>query len=327
MFLRPVYREGRVETTVLGRTGIEVSRICVGCWQAAGWATSDDERFITTVRHALDSGLNFLDTAVAYGGGHSEELVGKAIAGRREHVVVATKFSPHASRPEHVRRSLDAALTRIGTDYIDLFQQHWPPVDLPLADTIGELERLKEEGKIRAIGVSNWMEPEWDEFDDPSRVDCLQPNHSLLWRFIEKSVLPLCKKHDIAVIPYSPLCQGILAGRFKSLDDIPNDPRKENRRLRPDEFPRVLEVVGTLGEVADKYGKTMAQTAIRWLLDQDGVTAPIVGASRPEQVDQNLGAFGWHLEPEDWRRLADASLPLSIDLKPHDTLWGWHPKA
>jgi len=316
-----------METIALGRTGIEVSRVCMGCWQAAGWASSDDERFVATIRHGLDQGLTFLDTAVGYGRGHSEELVGKAIEGRRDQVVVATKFSPPSSRPEGVRKALDEALVRLKTDYIDLFQQHWPPADIPLADTIGALERLKEEGKIRAIGVSNWMEPEWSEIGDPARVDCLQPNYSLLWRSVERSVLALCRKHHIGIITYSSICQGILAGRFRSLEAIPQDSRSHNRRLSADDFPKVLEVLDALEQVAAKYDKTMAQTAIRWLLDQDGVTATIVGASRPEQVDQNLGALGWTLDPDDWQRLADVSWPLSENLKPHDTMWGWHPKV
>ena len=315
-----------MEMTTLGRTGFEVSRICVGCWQGAGWATSDDERFIDTVRHAIDSGLNFLDTAVAYGNGHSEELVGKAIEDRRDNVVVATKVRPNMSRPEDVRKELEGCLKRLKSDYIDLFQQHWPPKDIPLADTIGEMERLKEEGKIRAIGVSNWMEPEWDEIDDPSRVECLQPNYSLLWRSAEKNVLPLCVKNDIAIITYSTICQGILAGKFKDLDNIPKDSRAANRRLTPGEFPEVLKILNVVKEVAAKYDKTMAQTAIRWVLDRKGITCAIVGASRPDQVDKNLGALNWELEKEDWKKLADASWPLSKDLKPYDTLWGWHPK-
>ena len=316
-----------METTTLGRTGIEVSRLCVGCWQAAGWASSDDDRFIKSVRLALDKGLNFLDTAEGYGGGHSEEVTGKAIEGRpREQLVIATKVSHSSCRPDDLREHCEASMKRLGVDYLDLYQQHWPPTDIPLAETIGVLEQLKEEGKIRAIGVSNWMEPEWEEIDDPSRVESLQPNHSLLWRSIEPKVLPLCRERNIAVIPYSSLCQGILAGRFRSLDNIPADPRKSNKRLQPEDFPKVLEVVNALEEVANKYGKTLAQTALRWLLDQDGITAPIVGASRPEQVDENLGALGWKLDSEDWQKLADVSWPLSQNLQPHDTLWGWHPR-
>jgi len=316
-----------MEKTTLGRTDIEVSRLCVGCWQAAGWASSDDERFVKTVQHAIDKGLNFLDTAEGYGRGHSEELVGKAIAGQRDKVVLATKFSPGASRPADVRQHLEDSLQRLGTDYIDLFQQHWPPPDIPLSDTIGELEKLKEEGKIRAIGVSNWLEPEWEEIDDPSRVDCLQPCHNLLWRSIEKTVLPLCIEHNIAVITYSSICQGVLAGRFKNREDIPDDPRASNYRLQPERFDETLEVVHALEEVAAKYDKTPAQTALRWLLDQGGITAPIIGASRPEQVDDNLGALDWSLEADDWTHLSDLTKPLSEHLGPLDTMWNWHPKA
>ena len=316
-----------METVKIGKTEIEVPRLCVGCWQASGWASSDDERFMDTLRFAIEKGLTFLDTAEGYGGGHSETLVGKVITGKRDKVTVATKFSHNASRPEDVRKHLEKSLKRLQTDYIDIFQQHWPPKDIPLADTIGELERLKEEGKIRAVGVSNWMEPEWDEIDDPSRIDCLQPNYSLLWRAVEPHVLPLCRKHGISVITYSSLCQGILAGRFRKIEDVPQDPRSQNLRLKPENIAETLTVVDVLTEVAGKYGKTLSQTALRWLLDQDGVSAPIVGASRPEQVEENMGALGWKLEGEDWQRLSEISAPLSEDLGPMDTLWNWHPRA
>jgi myo-inositol catabolism protein IolS len=316
-----------METSTIGRTGIVVPRLCVGCWQAAGWASSDDRRFMETLRHAIDKGLVFLDTAEGYGNGHSEDLVGRVIADRRDRVVLATKFSPGASRPKDIRTHLEQSLRRLGTDTIDLYQQHWPPKNIPLADTIGELERLQEEGKIRAVGVSNWMEPEWREIADPGRIDCLQPNHSLLWRSIEKSVLPLCRENGIGVITYSSLCQGILAARFKTRDDIPKDMRSRNYRLRPEHFDDTLRVVAALEEIARKYEKTPAQTALRWLLDQQGITAAIVGASRPEQVDDNLKALDWKLDDEDWESLSRISAPLSENLGPRDTLWGWHPRA
>jgi aryl-alcohol dehydrogenase-like predicted oxidoreductase len=170
------------------------------------------------------------------------------------------------------------------------------------------------------------MEPEWDEIDDPSVIDCLQPNYSLLWRSIEPNVLPLCRRNDIGIITYSTLCQGILAGKFESLEDVPDDSRGSNQRLTEEEFPQVMEVVDVLREVAEAHGKTMAQTAIRWVLEQEGVTCAIVGASRPEQVDDNLGALGWELDAEACERLSEVSWPLSADLQPHDTLWNWHPR-
>jgi len=316
-----------MERSAIGKTGIQVPRLCVGCWQAAGWSSSDDQRFMDTLRHALDGGLTFLDTAEGYGNGHSEDLVGRVIADRRDGLVLATKVSPNASRPKDLRAHLERSLTRLRTDYVDLYQQHWPPKNIPLADTIGELERLKEQGKIRAVGVSNWMEPEWEEIDDPGRIDCLQPNYSLLWRVIEKNVLPLCRTHEIGIITYSSLCQGILAGRFKRREDIPQDMRSHNYRLAPERFDDTLEVVSAVEEVARKYGKTPAQTALRWILDQEGVTAAIVGASRPQQVDENLGALDWTLDAEDREKLSRISAPLSENLGPRDTLWGWHPRA
>jgi myo-inositol catabolism protein IolS len=318
-----------MEKITLGRTGIEVSRLCIGCMQASGWASSDDTQFVAAVRYALDMGLNFSDTAPAYGNGHSEELVSEAITGRRHQVVIATKFIFDQSHPQNVRHCLERSLQRLRTDYIDVFQQHWPPPDIPLAETIGELKRLKGEGKIRAIGVSNWMEPESEELGDRSRVESLQPCYNLLWRSIEAHVLPLCQRYNIAVLPYSPLCQGVLAGRFKRLEEIPQvpaDPRQQNRRLQADSFPKVLEIVRLLEEMAAEYAKMAAQTALRWLLDQEGITSVIVGASSPVQVRENLGALGWRLEPIDWQRLSDVSWPLSTALRPWDTLWGWHPK-
>lgn len=315
-----------MEKTGFGKTSLVVSRLCIGCIQATNWASCDEQQFVRTVRHALDRGLNFLDTAVTYGNGRSEELVGMAIAGRRSEVVLATKFPVSQSAPNDIRLSLEQSLKRLRTDYLDLYQQHWPSPIVPLFDTIEELERLKQEGKIRAIGVSNWMEPEWAELNDPTMVDALQPCYNLLWRSIERAVLPLCRQHNIAVIPYAPLCQGVLAGRFRKLAEIPNDMRRRNRRLLPDVFDQTIEIVRALEEVARKYGKTAGQVALRWLLDQPGITAVIVGASSPEQVDENIGAMGWQLNSDDWQFLSHCSRSLSENLEPYDTLWGWHSK-
>ncbi len=286
---------------------------------------------MNAISHALDKGLNFLDTAEGYSHGHSEELVGKVIKGRRDKVIIATKFGHRYSHPEKLREVLDQSLHRLGTDYIDIYQQHWPPPDVPLTDTIGELERLKEQGKIRAVGVSNWMKPEWEEIDDPSRIDSLQPCYSLLWRSIEREVLPICREHNIAVIPYSPLCQALLTGKYRDQSDLSDNekmpgPRSRNRVFEPENFQKALEVIKILEEIANKYQKTLTQTALRWLLDQDGVTAPIVGASRSEQVDENLGAMDWKLDSDDWQKLSDISWHLSADLQPYDTLWNWHPR-
>ena len=315
-----------MEKTSLGCTGIIVTRLCLGTWQAHGWSTSNDALFKRTLAHALDRGITFIDTAPAYGEGHSERLVGEVIATRRDAVILATKFHHTQSRPDQIEAALQASLRNLRTDYIDLYQQHWPPRTPPLAETIGALEGLRERGLIRAIGVSNWMEPEWAEIADPARVDSLQSCYSLVWRSVESTVLPLMRRHSIAVIAYSPLAQGILAGGITPAN-VPPDFRAKNRLLRPEMFARIEPVLAELDAVARSYGKTSAQTALRWLLDVAGVTAVIVGASNPTQVDENLGALDWQLSPADHARLDAVSRSVSSDLLPHDTLWGWHPRG
>ena len=315
-----------MEKIVLGRTGLKVSRICFGGWQAAGWSSTSEDEFVRTLQHAIEKGINFIDTAEEYGKGRSEELIGQAIKGKRDKVVLATKFFYKNSAPAAIKQSLESSLKRLGTDYVDIYQQHWPPKIPALEDSIACMEELKAQGKIRAIGVSNWMEPEWQEFSNPARIQTLQPCYSLLWRSIEPKVLPLCREHNIGVLAYSPLCQGILSGRFKTRDQFPRDVRKANRLFKPSTYPMVLEVIAALEDLAKKYDKSPAQVALRWILDTPGVSAAIVGATKKSQVDENLRALNWSLESVDWGTLSAVSEALSSDLKPHDTLWDWHPR-
>ncbi|MBF0245964.1 MAG: aldo/keto reductase, partial [Planctomycetes bacterium] len=284
-----------------------------------------------TLRHALALGLNLIDTAPDYGKGLSEELVGRVLTGLdRDSFVIATKVSHRNARSDKVRTSMEESLRRLRLDHVDLLQYHWPHPQIPLAETLGAMTELKAAGLVRAIGVCNWMEPEWEEIaEGAASIDCLQPCHSLLWRSIEPWVLPFCIENKIAVLPYSPLCQGALAGRFPGVGELPTlkgDPRTFNQRLTAEEITRTQPVLEILKETAARYGKTPAQTALRWLLDQEGITAPIVGASSPAQVDENLGALGWSLEKEDWHRFSLLSWPLSAGLAPHDTLFGFHPR-
>jgi aryl-alcohol dehydrogenase-like predicted oxidoreductase len=314
-----------MEMTTLGRTGLNVSRICFGGWQAFGWSSSNDDRYMATLEEALASGINFIDTAEGYGDGHSEKLIGRVLKGRRSDFILASKFSHNHSREADLRNALERTLKNLDTDYIDVYQQHWPPKSPPLEETIGVLEKLKKEGKIRAIGVSNWMDPEWAEISDPSRIETLQPCYSLLWRTIEKGVLDICARHNIGIMAYSPLCQGVLSGRFNG-NDIPKDSRKQNVFLKPDRFPAVQAFLVEARSIADNYGKSLSQLALRWLLDRKEISAVIIGASSTEQLAENLGALDWRLSPEDHRKLAELSQPLSADFGPHDSLWRWHPR-
>lgn len=315
-----------IENVKLGRSGLSVSRLAIGGWQVSGWASSDTDTFAATLHHAIDRGINFIDTAEIYGKGLSEEIIGSVIEPIRDRIVLATKFSFQNSSPAKIRAALHSSLTRLRTDYIDLYQQHWPPPSPPLAETIDELERLKQEGKIKAIGVSNWMEPEWQEIGDPGRIESLQICYSLLWRNAEANVLPLCRAHEIGILAYSPLCQGLLAGRNDLLAETPPDSRRQNRWFRSDVRSQLTAFLELLRNIAHSYARPVSAVALRWILQHKEITAAIIGASNPRQVDENLLAFGWELSAADFNALSAASADFSKELTPHDSLWGFHPR-
>ena len=312
--------------TKLGRSDFEISRIGMGCWQAAGWSSSDDSEFIKTVRSALSSGITLFDTSPLYGNGHSETLLNKALESERSKVIIATKFFLKKRNLQEIRNSLEQSLRRLKTDYIDLYQHHWPTSKLPLDDIIGMLETLKNEGKIRAIGVCNWMEPEWEEFTNYQVIDSLQPCYSLLWRNIEKKVLGICVDNDINVLPYSPLCQGILTGKFRSPEEFPKDVRAQNVCLSKERFPKVLVALSLLDKLSKKYNKSLSQISLKWILKQAENISPLVGMSRPGQVQPNVDLFDWELADSDIELLSENTKSLSENLDAHDTLWSWHPK-
>lgn len=311
----------------LGKTELKVTPICFGGWQASGWYNTDDKKFTAALHRAIDLGINFIDTAEIYGEGQSELLIGSALGKVRNEIVLASKLSHRNAAPAQARKALENSLRRLKTDYIDLYQYHWPSKTVALSETIEALLQFKQEGKIRAIGVSNWMEPEWKEYYAPQLIDSLQCCFNLLWRSVEKNVLTLCKKERIAVLCYSPLAQGILADRFNELSDVPPDYRKHNVLLTPEKFPKIKEFLSELRKLANLYGKSMSQTALRWLLQNEVVTSVIVGCSSTLQVEENIGALGWNLKPEHITQLSELSAPFSTELKPHDTLFGWHSRA
>lgn len=316
-----------IESGTIRNIDSPVSRICFGAWQASDWATSNEKSFFESVRAALSLGINFFDTAEIYGNGISESLLGKALQGKRDRVIVATKFSHRNSRPAEIRRALEASLKRLKTDYVDLYQQHWPPLAPPLDESIAELSKLRSEGKIRAIGVSNWMGPEFGECSLTSDIDCVQNCCSLLWRSIEREVLPLCISNNIAVIAYSPLCQGLLAGRFKSAEEIPQDFRKKNILLSKERFEKSYAVAQAAAALAPKYDKPVSAVALRFLLDTPGITSVIVGASSASQVEDNIQALGWALDKDDYESLASLTIEYKTVFPDHSSLWGWHSRA
>jgi len=297
----------------LGESGLEVSVIALGTWAMGAtvetWGHVDDRESIEAIHQAIDCGINLIDTAPIYGLGHSEEIVGKAIRGRREEVVLATKcgltFPKSNNEPparcltrKSILRECEASLRRLQTDYIDLYQCHWPDPETPIEETMGALTTLREQGKITAIGLSNFGCEEIAAARACGVVHSLQPGFSLITPHAADELIPYCSEHRIGVLPYSPLAKGLLTGKFTASAKF-SDVRSRDPEFMGERFRRNLSTVEQLRPIAERYGKTVAQVAINWTLGFPGVTAPIVGAKRPSQVLENAGGAGWSLSDAD----------------------------
>ena len=314
----------------LGKTGIQVTPMAFGSWEAGGgpeWGYKmDDQVYLDAMRCAFDNGINFVDSAVFYGHGHAEELIGKAIKGYdRSKLVISTKQVAGRLTHDTARQTVEECLKRLDTDYIDIFLVHWPNPNVEIGENMEELNKLKEEGKIRAIGVSNYTLEHIRRAMQYARVDVLQPCYSLFWRYqLEKDILPYCIENNIGIMTYSSIGQGILSDRFlrgKILD--PGDQRNEIIPLFHDEvFPKAIEAAQKIRAIGAKYGKTLAQTAINWVSNQPGITTAIVGATTPVEEQENLGALGWELSAEDYKEVGDIGLEIAKMVADWDTLFG-----
>lgn len=312
-----------METRRLGRNGPEITTIGFGAWAAGGpwyfgWGAQDDEESIAAIRCALERGISWIDTAAVYGWGHSEEVVGKAIAPfPREQVFVATKCgrvpsedgSPRSDlRPQSIRAQLEESLRRLGTDYVDLYQFHWPDNETgtPVEESWATMAALCEEGKIRYAGVSNFDVPLLERCEAVRHVDSLQPPYSLLRRDAEAELLPWCLRNGTGVVVYSPMQAGLLSGTF-SMDRVAEDDwRRRSPYFQEPALSRNLAFVERIRPIAERHGKTPGQLAIAWTLMNPAVTSAIVGARRPSQVEQNVGAAGWRLTPEEMAEIEAA---------------------
>ena len=307
-----------MEYVKLGRTPMEISRITFGCWEMGGaqWEFTDDENNIKAVNKALELGVTSFDTAEAYGNGHSEEVLGKALAGRRSEIVLATKAKPVNLKPDDLRRALQDSLKRLGTDYIDLYYLHWPSFEVPLEDTLNEMAKFKQEGLIRAIGLSNFGPKLLEQAMSITRIDAIQPEYSLLHRGIETEVLPWCIKNDVSVLSYSSIAKGILAGVFhihgRKLDG--DDFRAVRRLFSPEDIAKEAPLVHLVKEIADKNGISMSQVAIAWLLVREGMSSAIVGTQNERHLLDNLKAVGISLPAEDQKALEEMSTKVLMDM-------------
>src|SRR4051794_13918122 len=288
-----------MQQTRLGQTDLRVSPVCFGTWQAGGdWGEIDTEQAKAAARRALELGINFFDTAQAYGWGRSERLLGEALApefrSRREDVVIATKGGLRIddgelrrdSSPEWLRQGIDQSLRELGTDHVDLYQLHWPDLETPLEESAGALEELVQEGKTRYVGVSNFAVQQMAAFQRTRRIDTLQPPYHIFRREIEREILPYCREHGIGVLVYGPLAHGLLTGKIgEDTEFAKGDWRRGSDVFRGEEFVRNLSIVRELDRYASQRGWTVAQLAIAWALSAPGVDGVIVGARNPGQIE------------------------------------------
>jgi len=310
-----------IEKRHLGKNGPEVSAIGLGCMGMSEFYTGSgsEAESIATIHHALDRGVTFLDTADMYGWGKNEELVGRAIADRRGDVFLATKFGnvrgPNGEflgvrgDPDYVRSACEASLRRLNVETIDLYYQHRVDTNVPIEDTVGEMARLKEEGKIRFLGLSEAAPQTIRKAHAVHPITAVQTELSLWSRDAEAEVLPTVRELGIGYVAYSPLGRGFLTGQFKSPDDFPEDDfRRNHPRFQGENFDKNIALVREVEKMAEEKGCTTAQLALAWVLAEGEDVVPIPGTKHVKYLDQNIGALDVKLSEEDLNRL-DAILP------------------
>ena len=316
-----------MKKNTLGRSGLEITTLTFGCWQAGGdaWTGTDDDHSVAAMRAGYEAGINFFDTAEGYGRGHSEELLGRFLQEVGDGgVVVATKVGDSNLAAPKLRAACEKSLRNLGRDTIDLYQIHWPagtwgsPV-VPIEETMGELVKLQQEGKISAIGVSNFNGQQIEEALQFGRIDSLQPPYSLFFQpYVQNGTVDVCLRNEIGIIPYSPLAQGLLTGKF-NLKNRPTDNRQGNQLFKDPTYGLALDAVEKLRPIAQKYGATTGNVSLAWLCAQPGVTSPIVGARNAEQITDTAQAASLQLDNEDLNAISQLAKPVLDSLSADKT--------
>jgi myo-inositol catabolism protein IolS len=322
--------EVNMEFCMLGTSGIKISSIIMGTWQAGKemWAGIDDTESTQAIKAAYDAGITTFDTAEVYGNGHSEKIVGKALQDVRDNVVIATKVFSNHLQYKQVIDACHKSLKNLNTDYIDLYQIHWPPGSfggkkVPLEETMGALADLKAEGKIRAIGVSNFSRSQLEEAAKYGKIDSLQPPYSLFWRKVEKDALPYCLENNITLLAYSSMAQGLLTGKFGPDHKFAKgDHRSRNKLFQPENYKRVQKALERLRPIAKANNITLGQLALAWIVSQPGICA-IAGARSAEQAAQNAGAGNLRLSEEDLSTMDEIGKTVTDPLDDDPVMWKW----
>jgi len=317
-----------METRPLGQSGIQVTPIIMGLWQAGKemWVGIDDKETTKAVRAAFEAGITTFDTAEAYGNGHSEKILASATHDIRLNVIYATKVFANHLNYDQVLKSCHRSLKNLQTDYIDLYQIHWPAgsfgtKEVPIGETMGALNDLKEQGKIRAIGVSNFSRAQLQEALEYGQIDSLQPCYSLFWRQLEKEAMPFCVENQITILAYSSLAQGLLTGKFGPEHRFEKgDVRAKNKLFRPDTYARVQQALAKLLPIAQRKGVTLGQLALSWIISHPGVCA-IAGARNADQTVENASAAAISLSDDELSEMDEIGRGVTDHLDENPVMW------
>ncbi|AOX03579.1 aldo/keto reductase [Moorena producens PAL-8-15-08-1] len=317
-----------METRALGTSEVKITPIIMGTWQAgkAMWVGIEDAETIKGLRAGFEAGITTVDTAEIYGQGHSEQIVGQALAEVRDQVVYATKVFPNHLKYDQVIEACEGSLKNLKTDYIDLYQIHWPSGTfgsevVPIEETMRALNTLKEQGKIRAIGVSNFSRSQLAEASQYGRIDSLQPPYSLFWRQVEQDAMPFCVEHNISIIAYSSLAQGLLTGKFGPEHTFEEgDHRSKNKLFNGDNYQRAQQALAQLRPIAERHQCTLAQLSLAWLMSQPQSNA-IAGFRNSDQAIQNAQAVEVKLSADELQDIDQIGRLVTDHIDDNPVMW------